>query len=70
MAGAFWWVFLKALVAVIPMLVYAVRDGRIKTGTEKEIQDAFTLALEARTKRAIDARDGPDDGLSDGFDRG
>lgn len=69
MTGAFW-VFLRALFTVIPVLVLAIREGQIKTGTEKEIQDAFTLALSTRAKRALDARDGPDDGMSDGFDRG
>lgn len=69
MTGAFW-AFLKALFVVIPIIVLAVRDGRIKQGTEKEIIDAFIKANEARIKRAIDARDAPDDGLPDDeFDR-
>lgn len=68
MNGAFW-AFLKALFTVIPIIVLAIRDGRIKEGTEKEIQDAFTAALKDRVDRAVAARDGPDDGMSDGFDR-
>lgn len=68
MTGAFW-AFLKALFTVIPILVLAIRDGQIKDGTIKEVTDAITKASDARVKRAIDARDGPDDGLSDGFDR-
>lgn len=68
MNGAFW-AFLKALFTVIPIIVLAIRDGQIKTGTEKEIQDAFTAALKKRVDGAIAARDGPDDGMSDGFDR-
>lgn len=69
MSGALW-AFLKALFVVIPIIVLAVRDGRIKSGTEKEVIDAFTKANEDRIKRAIDARDAPDDGLPDDeFDR-
>ena len=68
MTGAFW-VFLKALFTVIPIIVLAIRDGQIKAGTEKEIADAFAKASSDRVKRAVDARDGPDSGLPDGFDR-
>lgn len=68
MNGAFW-AFLKALFTILPVIVLAIRDGRIKDGTEKEILDALTKATDQRVKRAIAARDGPDDGVSDGFDR-
>jgi len=60
---------IKAVAVLIPMVVTMVQEGRIKNATEKEIQDAFIKASEDRVKRAVDARDGPDDGLPDGFDR-
>lgn len=68
MNGAFW-ALLKALFTILPIIILAIRDGQIKDGTEKEIRDALNKANDARVKRAVDARDGPDDGLSDGFDR-
>lgn len=63
------WAFLKALFTLIPILVLAVRDGQIRDGTLKEINDAVLKASKARADRAIAARDGPDDGMSDGYDR-
>lgn len=63
------WAFLKALFTIIPIIVLAIRDGQIRDGTLKEINDAVALASKARSDRAIAARDGPDDGMSDGFDR-
>lgn len=68
MAGALW-AFLKALSILIPLIVFAIRDGRIKDGTLKEINDAVLHASKDRADRAIAARDGPDDGMSDGYDR-
>lgn len=63
------WLVIKAVAILLPLIVSAVRDGRVKTATEKEILDVFTKENEARVARAIAARDGPDDGVSDGFDR-
>jgi hypothetical protein len=63
------WLVIQAIAVLIPLIVSAVRDGKIKSATEKEILDVFTAESAARVERAIAARDGPDDGLSDGFDR-
>jgi hypothetical protein len=61
---------LAALATILPQIVAAVRDGQIKTGAYDEILSALVAQQTARADRAIAARDGPDDGLSDdGFDR-
>lgn len=69
MTTATLWLIIKAVAVAIPLIIAYVQEGRIKTATAKEIEDAFTKASEDRVKRAINARDGPDDGMPDGFDR-
>jgi hypothetical protein len=63
------WLILKAVAVILPILIEAIQTGRIKTANEQEILDAFTAANNYRVKRAVDARDGPDNGLPDGNDR-
>jgi hypothetical protein len=63
------WLILKAVAVILPILIEAIQTGRIKTANEQEILDAFTAANNDRVKRAVDARDGPDNGLPDGNDR-
>lgn len=63
------WLLIKAVAVLLPMIMQMIQTGKIKTATEKEMLDAFKQESEARVKRAIDARDGPDSGLPDGNDR-
>lgn len=69
MNGALW-VILKALFTILPVIVLGVHDGLIRNGTADEISNAVILASKKRADDAIAARDGPDDGMSDGMDRG
>lgn len=59
---------LKALMTLVPFVVEAVRDGRIRAASQQEVLDAVVAKIKARADRARRARDDPNapDGLSDG----
>lgn len=59
------WLLIKAVAVLLPMIMNMIQTGQIQTATEKEILDAFVRDNEARVRRGISARDGPDSGLPD-----
>lgn len=52
-----WLLILKAVLTLLPLIVSAVRDGRIKEASEKEIVDAILTLYATRIDRAIRAGD-------------
>lgn len=56
---------LKAIVAIVPYIVFLVRDGRIKKATQEEVINEMLALSKDRVDRAVDARNAPDDGLPD-----
>lgn len=63
---------LKALLTLIPLVVSAVRDGRIREGAKEEVINALIIEHSDRVRRARDARDRvSDDGAAgpDPYDR-
>lgn len=57
---------LKALMTLIPWVVEAVRDGKIRASSQQEVLDALVTKIKARADRARAARNDPNapDGLS------
>lgn len=52
-----WLLILKAVLTLLPLIVSAVRDGRIKEASEKEIVDAILALYTKRIENAIRAGD-------------
>lgn len=59
------WLVIKALFAILPAVVSAVRDGRIRAASQTEVLDALSVALQERFDAARRAADGDTDELSD-----
>lgn len=53
-----WLLIIKAILTVLPFIVEAVRDGRIKEGAKDEVLRELTAAHRARVDAAIAARHG------------
>jgi hypothetical protein len=58
---------LKALTMLIPFVVEAVRNGKIRAASQQEVLDVVAAKIKERADRARSARDDPNapDGLSD-----
>ena len=52
-----WLLVIKAVLTILPMIVQAVRDGRIKEGAENEVLSALEKEHRARVDAAVAARD-------------
>lgn len=59
---------LKALMVLLPLVVNAVRDGRVRAASQQEVLDALLGKIGDRVDNAKRARD--DDSLPDPYAKG
>lgn len=52
------WLLIKALIAVTPAILDAIRDGRVRSATQDEILLAIFSKLEKRVEAALRAGEG------------
>lgn len=57
MTSSAWLLIIKAVLTLLPLIVSAVRDGRIKEASEKEIVDAILTLYAKRIEDAVRAGD-------------
>lgn len=53
------WLLIKALIAVAPAILDAIRDGRVRSATQDEVLLAIYTKLEKRIEAAARAGEGP-----------
>lgn len=58
-----WLLIIKALLTVLPFIIEAVRDGRIKEGAKDEVLRELASLQKARVDAAAAARDAIRNGL-------
>lgn len=59
------WLILKALLNIVPVLVQAYRDGRLKSASEQAVLDALTISIYQRALDAQKAKQGELSGEDD-----
>lgn len=54
-----WWLVIKALLSILPAIISAVRDGKIKSAAQDEVLEALMAGLKTKIDAAIKAGTGP-----------
>jgi hypothetical protein len=65
-----WWLVIKVLVNLAPLVHRLVKEGRIREAGQMDVVQALKERMDARVDSAVDARARPhDDGVPDPNDR-
>lgn len=59
------WLIIKALAVILPAIINAIRDGRIRTAAQDEVLTALTRKIEDRLNaaKAVKQENLPDESL-------
>lgn len=65
MTGATFWLLIKALIALVPMVLTAIQEGKIRASSQEEIVNEILKRMSARVDAARAAK--LDDSLPDPY---
>lgn len=57
MTNTLWWLVVKALIAILPAVVSAVREGRIRAASQTEVLGALAAGFQKQLDEANRASD-------------